>query len=206
MIPADLAPIYKLDLRPVFVDNLGRRSVLVLKYRVLMIDADITKDDLREVVDNLLDKLDEIAPKNEDGGVLFPEPFGDYSKTAPDGFYAWWGHHARYCSHEGDLRQSGVSVAEHGVWCEAQVAGVPASVHDVDTDVYVYLLAPYTHGTYPRLPRLLERRDYVALFASADEQPMAVFTTSAVRSLAAALLQAADEAEFGNLRNGGAGR
>lgn len=203
MIAADLAPIYKLDLRPVFIDNLGRRSVLVLKHRVLMIDADITKGDLREVVDGLPDKIDEIAAKNEASGVLFPEPFGDYSKTPPDGFRAWWGHHARYCNHEDALRQSGVSVAEHGVWCEAQVAGVPASVHDVDTDVYVYLLAPYTHGIYPTL---LERRDYVALFASADEQPMAVFTTSAARSLAAALLHAADEAEFRNLRNGGAGR
>ncbi|MFT4227068.1 hypothetical protein [Micropruina sp.] len=141
--------------------------------------------------------------------IMFPDPVGDYHNdyaALPTGFRAVYGHHARYCNHDQELRRPGVSVAEHGLWCERQVAGVNANFENShDDQIWVCNVRPYQHGVYQTgyFPR-----DLVCLFGPRDEDepPWATLIPSAARSLVAALLHAADEAEFGHLRNGGAGR
>lgn len=43
-----------IGLRPVVVEDLGRRSVLVRKYRVLLVDAQVSSRELDDVVDGIL--------------------------------------------------------------------------------------------------------------------------------------------------------
>lgn len=56
MTPADLAPVYELGLRPVVVEDLGRQAVLIRTHRILLIDAGITIEALRDVTDGIATK------------------------------------------------------------------------------------------------------------------------------------------------------
>ncbi len=70
MTPADLAPVYELGLRPVVVEDLGRRAVLVRKHGILLIDADISIETLRDVTDGLATKKEPIKASDDTLALL----------------------------------------------------------------------------------------------------------------------------------------
>ncbi|MFT4227825.1 hypothetical protein [Micropruina sp.] len=70
MTPADLASIYALGLRPVVVEDLGRRAVLVRKHRILLIDADITIETLRDVTDGIATRKEPIQASDDTLALL----------------------------------------------------------------------------------------------------------------------------------------
>lgn len=126
---------------------------------------------------------------------LFPAPTaGDFPSA---GHVSVFGYHATYCNHDETLRQPGVSVTEHGRWCEGHVAGVQVNVDDYDDQLWVSNVRPYMHGVYPQ--GIHCRTELVGLFPGSrdgEEPPWATLTPPAARSLAAALIRAADSAEF----------
>lgn len=68
---------------------------------------------------------------------------------------------------------------------------------DAEDQLWVSNVRPYMHGVYPR--GLNHREGFVGLSPGSrdsEEPPWATLTPSAARSLAAALIRAADRAEF----------
>ena len=121
-----------------------------------------------------------------------------------DGTIDLWGHCANFCAqaHDG-APTSGRSVEDHGLWCTTNVGlSVDGRFNDGErTVIAVQLSQPYTHGTYlAGVARASYKARGVTLVINADsdddeERVEVHMKASDVRSLAAALLHAADNLE-----------
>jgi hypothetical protein len=115
-----------------------------------------------------------------------------------------WGHCANFC---GDDRPQtdGLSVTEHGPWCES-VFGAAADGHDADgreASLYGTLAQPYMHGVYSPDDAYRRRETTVRLLLvgrgvepDADSEGKRVhLTPGEARRLAAGLVSLADQAD-----------
>jgi hypothetical protein len=126
-------------------------------------------------------------------------PIGSEAHAVPGAIY---GYHRGFCCIADRERQPGQSVVHHGPRCESLTIGAPTRGLRVDgtpEELVVDLVAPYLHGVYDP-DALREARsfgDAVRLTAGGDDDGLSILVTpSAARSLAAALIHAADRAEM----------
>lgn len=114
------------------------------------------------------------------------------------GLATMFGYHPTWCI--GELTEPGVSVEDHGLWCEG-LGGVGGDAHHVDGSpdhVYVDIVEPYVHGVIHSEDRGRTRDQYVRLIFGGDiaEDAWLYLGASAARSLAASLVHAADKLEL----------
>lgn len=120
-----------------------------------------------------------------------------------------YGHCAEWCNVLEDPTRSGVSVAEHGSWCQAGRGGVDGwDFQARRASVYPALVRRYTHGAYaPRYwgdgPAPYDTMVQLGILAEGVEaddpkdgecKPL-FLSTGEARNLAALLVWLADEAE-----------
>lgn len=132
---------------------------------------------------------------------LTAQPVAAY-QTMPtgDGMVDVYGWCAPWCNvMETYPEHGGTTVDEHGLWCEHHVSGVDVLMENgTMTRVGVALARPYEHGVYrlgamrPGVPAVrLAVHDY----DDEDERVDVCLEPGRARSLAAALIRAADELE-----------
>lgn len=136
---------------------------------------------------------------------LFPEPTEPYypGYEVPG---AVFGHHRDFCI-VGEDREPGTLVADHGAACEGWVgSSFPGFQRDGSTDpLRCSVVAPYMHGVYdPNYLRSGEHRKSYVRIANGEDRTEAdgewieaeiYVSASTARSLAAALIHAADRLE-----------
>ncbi|WP_413450204.1 hypothetical protein AA0Y32_06000 [Georgenia phoenicis] len=138
---------------------------------------------------------------------LIPLPVDEtYSgHEAPEGFVSTYGWCAWFCAVDIGLSNRGTSISDHGVWCEQRVGKTFQGLRADGTpeSVGVDVVQPYLHGVYKKADAYanhVAREQYVRVTLGAweddDEQRHeAYLAPSEVRSLARALLHAADSLE-----------
>lgn len=97
---------------------------------------------------------------------LVPLPLSDdydhdwMSKPDPEDTTQIWGHCADFCESTDSRQTSGLTVAEHGVWCQS-TSTVWIDATDVRSTSVLMSTAEarcYTHGTYRRDENVLRNR------------------------------------------------
>lgn len=139
----------------------------------------------------------------------FPIPDGEYVAKAPKGHVSLYGHHPKWCNESYNV--SGASFHDHGPECTASLLYLRVPSFDTgDGFLSVELSKPYVNGIYRVEDGDVEgwRHQYVDhgrnvkvaryIGDENDDRPQ-FLTAPEARSLAAALLHAADTIE-GRLR------
>jgi len=142
--------------------------------------------------------------------VYFPLPISDepaaYGTKLPEGQMSSYGYHSWWCRNNGS-DETGISVEDHGPICNSSFIGAsvrPATFDQGGGYLSVDLVSPYTHGVYKaedmKVVHHYDRRLRLIWSPTGnpdgDELDLHI-TSSEARSLAAALLRAADMDEFG---------
>ncbi|HET9871416.1 MAG TPA: hypothetical protein VFP89_02305 [Propionibacteriaceae bacterium] len=133
---------------------------------------------------------------------LFPEPIDPTYPTA-GGAGAIYGIHAAFCMIDGadgnGHRHPGQSVEIHGLTCESAstCAPIAALLRDGRPErLYCDLVAPYFHGVYDPAEAAIWPRNPLVRITADDDGLEFFISSSAARSLAAALIHAADRIEL----------